>query len=231
MCDDGSTDMTAEIAEKLGAEVVQNGHRGKGYALRAALSHAKRFSPAIAVTLDDDEQHDSNEIPRLVELVIEEGADIVVGSRYLGNAMSDSPLYRRIGLRLINAVSRKSCNSAVKDTQCGFIAYSSKALETVLQCESDGYEMETEQSALDAKNGLRVVEVPVTVRYKGLGKTSKLIPLMHGSDVVGGALRLIVEERPMLLLGVPEALLVMFGITTESTFYGTSMSRCTSAYQ
>ena len=82
----------------------------------------------------------------------------------------------------------------------------------LLKALAKGYNIEVEQLALAAKNGLRVVEVPVTVRYKGLRGTSKQNPLRHGSELIGAALRLIVEEKPLLLLGVPGALLTILGI-------------------
>jgi len=213
VCDDGSSDLTGDIAEKLGAFVIRNGHRGKGYALRTALSYAKSFNPDFVVVLDADGQHDPDDIPSLIQPIREGKADMVVGSRYLDGS-GEVPLYRRLGLKLIDALSRKSSNNLVQDTQCGFRAYSGKALNTMLLCESNGYEIEMEQLKLAAKSGLRVTEIPICVRYKGLEKTSKQNPIKQGSGLIGTALRLIVEERPMLLLGVPGALLVVFGIVT-----------------
>jgi len=212
VCDDGSDDMTADIAERVGAFVIRNEHKGKGYALTTALRYAGKFNPDIVVTLDSDGQHDPSDIPHLIKPIIENTADMVVGSRYLEGSRWDPPFYRRLGLWIINRLSRKSCNNIVKDTQCGFRAYSAKAFEIIQQCEAKGYNIEVEQLALAAKNGLRVVEVPVTVRYKGLRGTSKQNPLRHGSELIGAALRLIVEERPLLLLGVPGALLTILGI-------------------
>jgi len=214
VCDDGSDDMTADIAEKLGAVVIRSEHKGKGFALTTALRYAGKFNPAIAVTLDADGQHDPNDIPHLIKPILEDKADVVTGSRYLKESRWDPPFYRRLGLWLINKLSRKSCNEIVRDTQCGFRAFSAKALKIVQQCESEGYGIEMEQLSLAVKNGLRVVEVPVTVRYKGLGKTSKRNPLKHGSELIGAALRLIMEERPLLFLGVPGTLLIILGMLT-----------------
>jgi len=214
VCDDGSDDMTADIAEKLGAVVIRSEHKGKGFALTTALRYAGKFNPAITVTLDADGQHDPNDIPHLIKPIIEDKADIVTGSRYLKESIWDPPFYRKFGLWLINKLSRKSCNGIVKDTQCGFRAFSAKALEVLQQCKSKGYGIEMEQLALAVKNGLRIVEVPITIRYKGLGKTSKMNPLKHGSELVGAALGLIVEERPLLLLGLPGGILCISGLFT-----------------
>lgn len=68
--------------------------------------------------------------------------------------------------------------------------------------------------ALAAKNGVRVVEVPINVRYRGLRNTSKRSSLRHGGELISTVLRLIVEERPFLFLGVPGTFLLMIGLTS-----------------
>jgi len=215
VCDDGSTDLTAGIAEGFGATVIRHERNmGKGAAFKTALVYLKQLNPDIVVTLDADAQHDPDWIPRLLEPIIRGEADMVVGSRYVEGSEMDAPFYRRLGLKLVNSVSRKSGKGVVRDTQSGFRAYSAKVLDLMQQCEAGGYGVETEQLAVAVKNGLRVVEVPIAVRYKGLEKTSKRNPVRHGAELIGMALRLIVEERPLLLLGVPGALLTVLGMGT-----------------
>lgn len=213
--DDGSTDMTGEIAERLGATVLRHEkNMGKGAALKTGFEYAVRLSPDVVVTLDTDAQHDPDEIPKLIEPIIEEYVDLVIGSRYMKESKADLPLYRRLGLRLIDQLSRKSSKGIVGDTQSGFRALSAKGLDVVLRCEASNYGLETEQLAMAVKGGLRVVEVPITAKYMGLEKTSKRSPVRHGAELVGTTLRLIVEERPLLLLGVPGMVLVISGIAT-----------------
>ncbi len=214
VADDGSTDMTASIAEGLGATVIRNGHSGKGSALRSAFALAQKLDAEIIVTLDADGQHDPTEIPLLVKPIKEEKAEVTVGSRFMQASKTDFPPYRRFGLKVINSLSRKSCNNIVKDTQCGFRAYSTKALNVIQQCESNGFGVESEQLSLISKCGMKVQEVPVTVSYKGLYKTSKRHPLTHGSEIVLSALRLLVELRPLSMLGLPGAILFLTGLIT-----------------
>jgi len=215
VCDDGSMDLTAEIAEKLGAMVVRH-HKntGKGAALRTALEYLKQLNPDVVVTMDADGQHDPNETPRIIKPIIEGKADMVIGSRFVEGSETDAPLYRRLGLKLVNSVSRKSGKGVARDTQSGFRAYSAKVIDLMQQCEASGYGVETEQLSAAVRNGLRVMEVPITVRYRGLEKTSKRNPARHGAELVGVALRLIVEDRSLLLLGVPGAMLIMLGMGT-----------------
>ena len=213
VCDDGSTDMTAEIAEGLGAEVIRHGRNmGKGVALRELFRMAKKYKPDIVVVLDGDGQHDPDEIPKLVEPLEKGVADLVIGSRYVEGAKVDAPLYRRLGLKVINFFGRKLTKSVVKDTQSGFRAFTLKALEELEDTESEGFGIESEQIALAVKKGLRVLEVPTSIRYKELPKTSKKSPLLHGGEIMATILRLIIEERPLLCLGVPGSILMAIGM-------------------
>lgn len=219
VCDDGSVDLTGEIAIRLGAVVVSHeNNRGKGAALRTAFTCAKDLGPDVVVMLDGDGQHDPDEIPRLIDPIVGGKADIVVGSRFVEGSTIDAPLYRRLGLEFINKLSGKSANMGVGDTQSGFRAFSTKALDIVLESESEGYGVETEQLALAHKSSLRVVEVPVEIRYGGLENTSKKHPLYHGAELIGTVLRLVVEERPLLIMGVPGILFTFIGIFTGVYF-------------
>ena len=84
VCDDGSTDMTGEIAERLGAEVIRHERRlGYGAAIQSLFRRARELGADVMVTLDADLQHNPD-IPVLVKPLWEGGADIVVGSRFLG---------------------------------------------------------------------------------------------------------------------------------------------------
>jgi glycosyltransferase involved in cell wall biosynthesis len=215
VCDDGSMDLTGDIAENMGAVVIRHEvNRGKGAALKSAFSHARDLKPDVVVMIDADEQHNPEDIPRLVEPILKNEADMVVGSRYVEGSSSDAPLYRRLGLIFINALSGRSNHSSVKDTQSGFRAFSARALEVVLKSESNGYGVETEQLALSQRYGLRVVEVPVKIDYKGLVRTSKKNPVSHGVELLGTVLKLVVEDRPLLILGVPGMLITLLGIFT-----------------
>ena len=215
VCDDGSTDMTAEIAEALGATVIK--HRkniGKGATLKTLINYVKQLNPDIVVTLDADGQHDPNEIPKLLEPIIKRKAEMVIGSRYVDGSWTDLPLYRKLGLKLLNFLSRRISKGVVKDTHSGFRAYSSSALDVILDCESQGYGIETEQLKIALSKGLRISEIPITIRYKNLENTSKKNPIKQGTDILATVLRLIVEEKPLIFLGVPGLLLTISGIMT-----------------
>src|ERR1022692_5110080 len=87
VCDDGSHDMTSEIAEALGAKVVRHERNlGYGSALSTLFESARKENAGIMVMIDGDGQHDPNDIPRLIGPIIEGGADVVIGSRFLDSS-------------------------------------------------------------------------------------------------------------------------------------------------
>jgi len=217
VCDDGSTDMTLKIAKELGANVIRhNEKQGKGEALRSLSKKVIEVGADIIVTLDGDGQHDPDEIPMLIKPIETGESDLVVGSRYIDGGKMDAPLYRRFGLRVINFLYRKIGGVYTKDTQSGFRVYSQKAFEFLMQCEEKGYGIEGEQLVLAAKNGLRVMEVPISVNYKGTAN-SKKSPLLHGTDLIFTLFRLVVEGRPLIFLGLPA--LGFLGIGTMLGLY------------
>jgi len=203
VCDDGSPDMTGEIAEKLGAFVIRHGRNlGKGSAVKSLFYEVHKYGADIVVLLDADGQHDPSEIPTLVKPIEQGQADFVIGSRYSAK-WNWIPLYRKIGLKIVDSLLRRSGKTYVDDTQSGFRAISTKALEVVSSFEAEGFGVESEMLALAVKNGVRVVEVPINVRYAGLHITSKRSPLTHGGELISTLFRLVVEERPLKYLGVP----------------------------
>ena len=217
VCDDGSTDMTGEIARALGAEVIRHERNmGKGAALKSLFTRARELDPDIVVVLDADGQHDPEDIPKLINALREKNADIVIGSRYVKGSQLEAPLYRKIGLSILNFLGRRLLKSPIKDMQSGFRAFTIKALKSLEEVESRGFGIESEQVALAVSKGLKIVEIPIVIRYRGLDKTSKKMPLLHGGEVIVTILKLVVEERPLLYLGVPGILLIIAGIALST---------------
>ncbi len=195
--DDGSRDDTAIIAEKLGATVVRHGRNlGKGAALRTCLEWAERTGASVVVTLDADGQHDPEEIPNLLAPILSGEADIVVGGRANPGEM---PYYRRFGGRVLDRLSGVKVGQVVVDTQSGFKAYSRRAIERVTPAEY-GMGADTEMLLKAKLESLRIVQVPVTVRYKGLD-TSSLNPVYHWLDVFFSAVKFVSIRHPLLCYG------------------------------
>jgi len=207
VCDDGSSDMTGEIAQRLGAEVVRHERNlGKGAAIRSLFDFAKRLGAEVVVTIDADGQHDPDEIPKLVELILSGKADIVIGSRSL--AEGEVPRYRRIGRAALDRATVAAGHIRVADTQSGFRAYSKDALHSL---EVTEFGIGVDSEILMKSEGLRLAEVPIGCKYKGL-KGSTYNPLTHGLSVLGTIFTLVGERHPMTFLGLPGLILVLAGL-------------------
>jgi len=198
--DDGSNDRTSEIAQEAGAIVIRHKkNMGKGAALRTGFEYALSKEYDIVVTLDADGQHNPDEIPFLLEPITRDEADLVIGSRYLNGNKKNIPVYRRIGLWVLNKSAKVASNVDV-DSQSGFRAMNRKALEK-LDLNSNGYSIETDMIVRASEKGIRLMEVPITVRYDVPNKHKKN-PLAHGLGVLASIVGLIGYKRPLLLFGV-----------------------------
>jgi len=157
--DDGSTDDTSAVARRLGAEVVRHEQNaGKGAAVLTGL----RESPTeLVVLMDGDGQHDPRDAPRLA-IELARGYDLVIGDRFTGST-DGMPLHRQVANSLIRGIL--SSKTGVNDPLSGYRALRRSPF---LSLREAGYETEMEMVLLANKLGLRVKEVPVRVRYKGL---------------------------------------------------------------
>jgi glycosyltransferase involved in cell wall biosynthesis len=209
VCDDGSIDQTGNIAEDLGAIVIKHErNQGKGSALRDLFSAIQQFDPDVVVVLDADGQHNPKDIPRVIEPILKREAEIVVGSRYLKGSKTDAPLYRRIGLHLFTGNSK----NGVQDVQSGLRAFSRSALTIVSKAKANNFGIETEQIFLAQKHRLRMSEIPVEIRYRGIVKPSKIHPIVHGAQIISTIIRLVTDEHPLLVLGVPSLILLVLSM-------------------
>jgi len=211
--DDGSKDMTGEIAEKLGALVIKHERNmGKGEAFRSIFKAARELGADILVTLDADGQHDPRQIPSVIKPVEDGAADIAVGSRYVeGLKAGDMPAYRRIGLEAIDSFTRRALHLRVRDTQSGFRAYSKTAIWRLLPTERN-IAVDSELLLRAAREGLSFAEVPVTVAYKGLERTSKHNPIYHSLQIISGVLKFISIKHPLIFYGLPGVAFVALGV-------------------
>ena len=204
---DGSTDLTGEIAERIGAITLHHkSNEGKGAALRNGVEYAKKEKFDVLVTLDADSQHDPNDIPKVIEPLLEKSADIVIGVRPMDSSVM--PRERIAGNRIFDAMTNKN-GTKFKDTQSGFRAYTYEALSKIKFIEN-GMAVES-QTFVDAVNaGLKIKEVPVFSTYDGI--TPKRSRLRHFSQVLDYMITRTVADSPLLYIGLPGIVAVIIGI-------------------
>lgn len=178
--DDGSSDKTSEVAIEAGARVIKHSvNLGKGEALKSGFKAIGDDS--IIITIDGDGQHNPSEIPDLVRPIIEDGADLVNGSRYMNGPEENTPAYRRVGQKVLDIATNISAGTKVTDSQSGFRAFSPKS-KNVFRFKDTGFGIESEMLVDAAESGLKIVEVPITVRYDLDGSTKD--PITHGVGVL-----------------------------------------------
>ena len=213
VCDDGSTDYTAKIAESLGVDVVRHvKNGGYGASIKSLFVRAHELNADVFVTIDADGQHEPNEIPFVIKPIVEGTADVVIGSRFVDKAgTAEMPLYRQMGAKLITKMVNGSSKDGVTDSQSGFRAYSHLALDR-LDFFEDGMGASVEILLKANKTDLKIIEVPTTCKYNTDGDTSSEHPVTHGMGVVFSLIRLIVEERPLMYLGIPGLFSLLAGV-------------------
>jgi glycosyltransferase involved in cell wall biosynthesis len=206
--DDGSHDLTGDIARRLGVTVLAHeSNLGKGAALRSGVELAKKEGFDILVTLDSDSQHDPKEIPLVIEPILSGSADLVIGVRPMESSIM--PRERIVGNKLFDAMSNPKRGEKLHDTQSGFRAYSAAALDKIKFVEN-GMAIES-QTLMDAvKAGIRIKEVSISTTYAGI--TAKRSRLSHFSHVLDYMITRTVADSPLLYLGLPGIIAVLIGI-------------------
>jgi len=160
--DDGSKDDTAEAARVPGAVVIRHPiNRGQGASLQTGIDYALRRGARYLVTFDADGQHDAADIPVLVEALAD--ADVALGSRFLGR-VEGAKGSRVAMLKTATAVSNRMSGMKLTDAHCGLRAFRREAAPS-LRITQDRMAHASELLRKIKTAGLRVVEMPVTIRY------------------------------------------------------------------
>jgi len=205
--DDGSDDDTAEVAELAGAVVLSHSrNRGKGTAIKTAFTWARNNNVDILVLFDGDGQHYPANIPTLLKPIQEGNTDMVVGSRFLQH--NEIPGYRRLGQIVLNFVTNLGTKTKLTDSQSGFRAFSTRAIETISFREK-GLSIESEMQLVASQQNLKIVEVPIGVKYLD-GESRN--PMSHGFEVLSRVFTIFILRRPLFLFGLPGLLLLCSGV-------------------
>lgn len=161
--DDGSSDETKEIVRANGVILIEHSlNCGAGAATRTGLDAAKLLNADIAVTMDGDGQHFADDIDAVVEPILKNEAELVIGSRFLKK--NKIPFFRRIYNKIGNFVTFIISGLWVSDSQSGFKAFSYEAI-CEIDFETRGYEFCSEIIRKLGESKLPYKEVPIKVKY------------------------------------------------------------------
>lgn len=202
--DDGSTDDTANIAEKNGAMVIRNSrNRGYGRAVNTLFQHALVMGVDVVVTIDSDGQHDPTQIPQLIQPLLENRADIVIGSRFLtDDDKLNVPRYRQFGIKTITRFAQAGCFDRITDATSGFRAYSTNSLKR-LHLTEDGMAIATEILLKADQSNLRLLEVPITTTRYDIKDSVSHGPIKLGWSVISHVIKFLSFKHPLLFYGIP----------------------------
>lgn len=162
--DDGSGDRTASVAKNAGAVVLRHLiNRGQGAALRTGIQFALEHGAEEIITFDADGQHQPEDLALLITVLRKTGADLVLGSRFLGNAPG-IPLHRWCLLKLAVVFTRITTGLNLTDVHNGLRAMTAEAARKLTFTE-DGMAHASQILSMAARLRLRVHEVPCSIVY------------------------------------------------------------------
>lgn len=176
--DDASDDGTSTVARQSGALVVRNVvNRGQGASSRLGYDILKKFSVEIGVTMDADNQHRPEDVEGLLEPIINNKADLVIGSRMRGTREDDSAI-RLSGIVVLTGLINFLTGLRLTDCSSGFKAFKVSRISDLFLYEEQFQAAELLITA--AKSGLRICEVPVNIKRRKFGQSKKGGNLTYG---------------------------------------------------
>ncbi len=169
---DCSTDNTKQLLEDNNLTHLNlSVNLGIGGAVQTGFKYAYRNRFDIAIQMDGDGQHPPKELHKLIQPLLDNNADIVIGSRYLTNEGFQSTALRRFGISYFKRLNRLLVGVEINDSTSGYRAVNRKAMEVISDYYPDEYP-EPESIILFALKNLKMIEVPVLMRERQSGKSS-----------------------------------------------------------
>ncbi len=168
-CSTDNTQQILEINKFTHLNLIVN--LGIGGAVQTGFMYALNSGFDIAIQMDGDGQHPPTELFKIIHPLINNQADVVIGSRYITNEGYQSSFTRRVGINYFKWLNKILTNTTINDSTSGYRALNKKSLEIVANYYPDEYP-EPEAIVLYALNNLKIVEVPVLMKERQSGTSS-----------------------------------------------------------
>ncbi len=208
--DGKSTDGTDHIATSKGSLLIYQKSKGYGDALMTGFVYGKENTNAkVLVMLDADSTYDPYDIPRLLEPILNDEADFVIGNRFAGMQHGSMTFVNRFGNSLLSWVARRTLKIKVHDTQCGLRAFSTYLVDAII-CRDGGMPFATETLVDVMSVGARIKEVPI--KYLPRVGETKLNPLNDGAKILNTIIKLMRDTRPLTFFGLAAFILGIVGL-------------------
>lgn len=206
--DNNSRDNTAAVAREAGAIVRGERRQGKGHVVRRMFADVEAD---IYVLVDGDATYDAPSAPRMIDMLLEEHLDMVVGLR-IDQSQAAYRLGHRTGNRMLTGFLSSTFGHAFKDILSGYRVFSRRFVKS-FPVLSDGFEIETELAVYALELSLPVAEVETPYYARPEGSFSKLNTWRDGFRILGTMLKLYRSERPLRFFTVIGILLALAAIT------------------
>lgn len=206
--DNNSSDKTAEIAREMGAIVDVEKRQGKGYVVQSMF---RKLDADIYVMVDGDGTYPPADVHRLIEPIVADEADMVVGSRLHNKSQSEFKSLNRFGNKMFLRVLRSVFKVEITDMLSGYRAFSRQFVKDI-PLFGGGFEIETELTIKALERGYRVLEVPVDLTVRPEGSFSKIRIARDGMRILNTILALFRDYKPLTFFGVVGLIAMLLGL-------------------
>lgn len=208
VCDNNSTDDTANIAREAGAQVVTESRQGKGNVLRTLF---RNIDADCYIIIDGDDTYPVDQLPQMANMVLNEGVDMVIGDRISTSYLQvNKRRYHNSGNLFLRFLINKMFNSSVPDILSGLRALSPTFVKN-FPILSHGFEIETEMTIYALDNNFALRSIPVAYNNRPEGSTSKLNTFSDGFKVIKKAFSLFIHFKPLLFFSILAGVLFLAG--------------------
>ncbi len=204
LVDDASRDETVDVARALGLAIIRHPHNvGYGGNQKTCYTEALRLGADVVVMLHPDGQYDASLIPEITRPIVENRADLVLGSRMAtpgGARAGGMPLYKRCANRALTAIENTVLGTSLSEMHTGYRAYGRRFLETVpFLRNSNDFAFDTEVIFQAVAFRMRIAEVPVATRYfPGASSANLRQSTVYGLKTVWTACRYLLHRTGLL---------------------------------
>jgi len=205
--DNNSRDRTAAVARAAGAEVRSERRQGKGHVVRRMFAD---IDADVYVLVDGDATYDAPSAPRMIEKLVNEHLDMVVGLR-VDQEQAAWRRGHRIGNRMLTGFLSSVFGQAFKDILSGYRVFSRRFVKS-FPVLSDGFEIETELNVHALELAMPVAEVETPYYARPEGSVSKLNTYRDGLRILGTILKLYRSEKPLRFFAVIGVFLALVSI-------------------
>jgi glycosyltransferase involved in cell wall biosynthesis len=219
--DNNSTDHSVERAQEAGAFVLHERRQGKGYVVQSMF---RLVDADVYIMVDGDATYPADDVHRLIQPILWDEADMVVGSRLHSASESQFKSLNRFGNNAFLALLNATFKVAITDMLSGYRAFSRRFVKSV-PLFGGGFEIETELTIKALERGFRIVEIPVNLTQRPEGSFSKIRIARDGIRILNTILSLFRDYKPLTFFGTLGSLLMLVGVVPGFifTFFQTNL--------